>query len=291
MYKANAIVLLILVVPLCLVGYAIAPAPKDAPEVFVEEDAFHPGIRTLGEVWGSEIEGRGEDEADPSGEPLDFDLQGIHQSLKKLELDRRGHIKLNGITRQSLEEALSSTALALTDYDLKVLHDSILDALPEETGREASELLLSYFRYLRAKELTLKSEHLLVEIEDLRAHQAALSELRAALLGTDRAKRLFRKSEDDRAFMLESMALSTNVDLSPEERTSRIEMLGEKYHQYAPPIEEWSLRSSRFVERLRAYDDSDEWLRRSAYELLTEEFSESEIDLIREYRIDLFEPV
>ena len=47
------------------------------------------------------------------------------------------------------------------------------------------------------------------EIEDLRAHQAALSDLRAALLGADRAERLFRKSADDRAFMLESMALGT----------------------------------------------------------------------------------
>jgi hypothetical protein len=258
----------------------------------MDDDIYRSSVLTLGEKWRAEIEEHDEIETNkssPDDAPLNFDIQYIHENLKELELDRHGHIKLNGITRGRLEEALGPSQLALTEYDLQVLRESIHNSLPDEIGREASELLLNYFHYLRAKEQLLKSEHMLVQPEDMKAHLASLSDLRVALLGAATAKRLFGKLESDRTFMLESMALDRNGDLSPEERMARIEKLAEKYHQYAPPIDDWNSRSHRFVERLRASDMPTEQLEQNAYHLLTEEFSETEIDLMREYRIDLFD--
>jgi len=290
MLKTRTLAVLALIALVCILTRTITPASTHAPGA--EEDTNRSSVRSLGDTWRLEIaehDGDENVEATAGHAESNFDIEEIHRNLKGLELDRRGHIKLNGLTQRRLEEALSSTELALTEYDLGVLRDSIRGSLPDEIGREASELLLTYFRYLRAKEQMLKKEHLLVDLQDMKAHQASIRELRVALLGADTAKRLFRKIEDDRDFMLASMALSGNGDLSPEERTAYIERLREQYHQHAPPIESWSSRSHRFLERLRASGIPVEQLKLDAHRLLIREFSEEEIDLMREYRVDLFE--
>lgn len=223
-------------------------ASNGAAEPGVEDTSATSPMRTLGAEWDADFaemtssptsqdKKNQESEQDFAPETVSVDVNFVYAKLQEIALDEHGHIQLDDITRRALEEALEATELVLTDYDLEVLSETIHKALPGEVGVEVADLVVTYYNYLRAKEQVLNSEKMPATIDGLRQYQEVLSDLRVATLGADMAERLFKKSENDMKFMLESMALGQNTTLTAEERNARIKILGEKYHQHMPPIE------------------------------------------------------
>lgn len=242
--KTLAMRSLALLLSFCFLTYTSWSASNEA--VVFEDKSTVANVRTLGSTWKAKSIAKAvtptsleeKYEQDFIDRQFIFDVNFMYEKLKQIELDEDGHIRLNDMTRRALEEGLEATGLLLTDYDLETLKETFQESLPGELGVEAAELAVNFYNYLRAKEQVLDSDSMPASIDGMKAYYAMLSDLRAATLGADRAKRLFGKSENDMSFMLESMALNQVKDLTNEERDARIKALSKKYHQHERPVDD-----------------------------------------------------
>jgi Proteobacterial lipase chaperone protein len=221
----------------------------------------------------------------------DNDKQRIYALLSKIELDGDGNVVIDHNTLLAIDGALGYNALNLDDQGLVEFQEAIKVDFKGEAGEQIAELVGNYYRFLDARK-EFDTRH--VDTTDIALHKIHFDELaalREAHLGMDVAQSLFRKTNTDARYMLDSIALEENTTLSPEEKKQRQIEITQRYQRESIAIPNWEQRYQSFLKEKQSVLDStlsnlDK--REHLAGLLNQHFSEEEINQVSFMKLEAF---
>lgn len=183
------------------------------------------------------------------GEPLPFTPLSVHNALAEVKIDANGDLVLDNHALISLDEALERIYNRLNEESKLQLESLIQSALPGKVGKETSQLVSNYADFLKAKEQFSQMyentaysgpEQTIGTINRDQQLYSELQALREVYLGEDVTQRLFREHDATAMYMFESMKLSLDESVTPENKQQRQQEIEDRFREIVPienPIE------------------------------------------------------
>ena len=208
-----------------------------------------------------------------------FDVADIYLTLQRIKLDESGNLILDQVVLQALNNALLYADIDWTEEKLQSFQQIVQDGLPMAAGEQAVQIIGDYFHYLQARQEWFELTGNPPSAADSMAGFETLMALRRTYLGDDVANRLFAQEEAEARYMMQSMELAANRQLSAEERRQQQQSLYQQFANRAPDIPDWDARYQQFVADRSIILESglgEEESRHQLKELMTQHFSLSE---------------
>ena len=298
---------LITAVILALIIGTIYFINSDKSSLTVETDSTNPtknitaidkNIKTVGSEWQwGEFEQKRKKDGDSTIatniESIDetvagvfFDIEVIHHELQEVRIDNDGNVILDSTALEALNKTLNYSNIEFTQLDLETLQALIQVGLPGTAGEQTAEIVGDYYQYLQARH---EFDSLYREIQNpatAKLHYAELQSLRKMYLGETVAQQLFQEQDKEALYMLESMALATNTELSPEERETQQKQLADLHHRIQPNIPNWEARHQAYIQQKQLILESgltEEHQHNQLEELRSSHFTASELNTAQSY--------
>ena len=223
----------------------------------------------------------------PQATNLPFTAQSVYDALQAVKIDAQGNIILDHDAMLALDEALEPIFQLLNPQSLALLQELILKALPNITGEQVAELVADYYEYLVAKDefsrLRENSDRVIEpNLQSVRNDEVLYEDLQALRdvhLGSEATEQLFRVTDASAKLMFDSMKLSFDEQLSPEERTAKQQALQDTLIRDSLNIDNWDARYNAFQNEKSAIvnaDISDANKQLQFRQLLSQHFSSEE---------------
>ncbi len=223
----------------------------------------------------------------PQATNLPFTAQSVYDALQAVKIDAQGNIILDHDAMLALDEALEPIFQLLNPQSLALLQELILKALPNITGEQVAELVADYYEYLVAKDefsrLRENSDRVIEpNLQSVRNDEVLYEDLQALRdvhLGSEATEQLFRVTDASAKLMFDSMKLSFDEQLSPEERTAKQQALQNTLIRDSLNIDNWDARYNAFQNEKSAIvnaDISDANKQLQFRQLLSQHFSSEE---------------
>ncbi|RLU01075.1 lipase secretion chaperone [Ketobacter sp.] len=212
------------------ISSVLAPPPSPSPYMHM------PGTIAASWDW-SNIQANSTAAAAPV-----FDVEAIYRTLQRVRLDESGHLILDPVALQALNQALDYSGVDWTEANLKTFQDIVQQGLPATAGEQAVQLIGDFHQYLNAKQQWLE---LMGDADSMADHMAgfeALVELRRTYLGEEVARQLFAQEEAEARYMIQSMAMASDLALSTEDKRRRQQSLHQALSERVPAIPDWEAR-------------------------------------------------
>lgn len=188
--------------------------------------------------WPRDRDQQERDATADEDESLPFTEQSVYDSLQAVKVDKNGNIILDHDALISLDEALERIHNRLDSESLLKLQDIIRDALPGKTGEQTAQVVEDYQRFLGAQEEfsqmhqgSVSTVQTLNSLDNDQALYRELQNLREIHLGTENTASLFHDSDANAEFMFDSLRLSLEQHLTPEEIESRRREIQQRLQQ------------------------------------------------------------
>ena len=165
-------------------------------------------------------------------EPLDT-LQ-LYDTLLILNFSSEGNLLFDRNTRAALQALHEQLGGDIDDQRLGNLQALLNDALPEEAAMQLLDLLQDYAAYQQAVEDVQRAQ----SQEDATAtnpldNYEQLKALRRSYMDNEQVSGMYAEEEAQLPYMVESMAVARDLNLSEEERAAKLAALQEAFNDTA----------------------------------------------------------
>lgn len=201
---------------------------------------------TIAQKWEWQVEQSQEEKNKPQqtqNSDLPFTTKSVHDALYAVKIDENDNLVLDNDALISLDEALERIYNKLDNEATLALEDLIKESLPGKVGQQTSEIVSNYKDYLVAKEQFSilhentgynSSEQTIATVERDHSLYGELQSLRELHLGQEVTENLFREHDANAEFMFDSIKLSLNESLTPQEREQQRQAIENRLREVVP---------------------------------------------------------
>lgn len=209
------------------------PATTETPQVSDasgDEKLFSDTMLAAEEEAPEElVEAEQEEETD-----LPFKLEQVANALSRVELDENGDIVLNETAQTVLEQAFLDARITMDEQQLEELKVMIEAGLGGQAGEQAVQIAEKFYRYSNAFREISDTLAVRGDPQSLRNDYEQIARLRRTHLGPELADELYHREEQMARYTLDVMAIQSDPDLTPEQRTERQRELASRYPEVMP---------------------------------------------------------
>ena len=233
-----------------------------------------------------------------SAEALPFTEKSVRDALQEVRIDESGNIILDNTALMSLDEALERIYKQLDDTKLEKLVALIEAGLPGLAGEQTAELVENYVGFLKAKDefsqiyenQEVPAEQTVESLERDESLYQELGSLRETYLGKEKADQLFKITDANANYMFDTLKISANDTLTPEERSQQLKEIQERHALATIDIPNWTYRYDSFLaekETILNAAISDDEKQNQLTALLRDRFNERERSTIEHLALDV----
>ena len=195
--------------------------------------AFENGIqaKTLDSEWNgaSKQGGFSGKEIDHHGRSLPFTEKTLYKALKRIRINDEAKLIIDHNTFYAMSEMIGAGRVKLKKQELIVLQQMIKKVLPSVIGEQVVEITEKYYQYLQAY---AEYEKMIPPHQTIEGHKTQYVELaifREIYLGKELAQKLFAKYDADMFYMVASMDIQKNTQMSANEKQAEQEKIIARY--------------------------------------------------------------
>lgn len=165
---------------------------------------------------------------------LPFKLEQVADALSRVDLDEDGNIVLNETAQTVLEQTFLDARITMNEQQLEELKVMIEAGLEGRAGVQAVQIAEKFYRYSNAFREISDTLAVRGDPQSLRNDYEQIVRLRRTHLGPELADQLYQREEQMARYTLDAMAIQTDPDLTPEQRTERQRELASRYPDVMP---------------------------------------------------------
>ena len=165
---------------------------------------------------------------------IPFQIEHVAHALSQVELDDDGNVVINESAQLILEQAFMDSRVTLDEQQLEELKAVIEAGLEGPAGAQAVEVAEKFYRYSNAYREVADTLAMRTDPESLRADYEQVERLRRTHLGPELADQLYGREQQLTRYTLEIMALQSEPDLTPEQRSEKQKEIASRYPDVMP---------------------------------------------------------
>jgi len=228
---------------------------------------------------------------------LPFTPQSVHNALQAIKFDENNNIILDHDALISLDEALERIYKKMDGDTLTVLKNIIQEHLPGKTGEQTAQIIGDYYQFLKAKDQFSElheaaSDAGMETLESIEQNEILYTELQAlreAHLGSEVTAGLFRVSDANSKYILQSMKLELDNSLTTEEKALQHQKIITEHTEQSINIVNWPSRYQVFLNLKQSIVEAsiDEGEKqKQVSQLLVQQFNRDELQRIEHLNLD-----
>jgi len=228
---------------------------------------------------------------------LPFTPQSVHNALQAIKFDENNHIILDHDALISLDEALERIYKKMDGDTLTVLKNIIQEHLPGKAGEQTAQIIGDYYQFLKAKDQFSElheaaSDAGMETLESIEQNEILYTELQAlreAHLGSEVTASLFRVSDANSKYILQSMKLELDNSLTTEEKALQHQKIITEHTEQSINIVNWPSRYQVFLNLKQSIVEAsiDEGEKqKQVSQLLVQQFNRDELQRIEHLNLD-----
>ena len=165
---------------------------------------------------------------------IPFQIEHVAHALSQVELDDDGNVVINDSAQLILEQAFMDSRVTLDEQQLEELKAVIEAGLEGPAGAQAVEVAEKFYRYSNAYREVADTLAMRTDPESLRSDYEQVERLRRTHLGPELADQLYGREQQLTRYTLEIMALQSEPDLTPEQRSEKQKEIASRYPDVMP---------------------------------------------------------